>query len=225
VFESNRDRIRLILMDLTMPRMDGEEAYRALRGLGMLTPVILSSGFCEGDVLDHFRGKGIAGFLQKPYRLHLLAGAIRKALDQTCGLRTPDPRQPMVAAQDLDMGCPMLDQQHRRVIRAFNQLAEVLSPGGHLKEQERALACFIEVTLTHFGVEETLMESLAYPRTREHQACHVRLIIQINAVADQIHQGKLAFSTALLDFLESWLTHHTQDEDKRLAHYLKSRGH
>jgi hemerythrin-like metal-binding protein/PAS domain S-box-containing protein len=225
VFEANRDRIRLILMDLTMPRMDGEEAYRALRRLGLMTPVIITSGFAEGDVLDHFRGKGIAGFLQKPYRLHLLVRAVRKALDQVRDPLALEPRKPLVSPQELDMGLPLLDQQHRRVIGAFNQLAEVLGPGGQAMEQERALSSFTEVTLTHFGVEETLMESLGYPRTREHQECHVRLIVQINTLSDQIRQGQLAISSALLDFLESWLLHHTQDEDLRLAQFLKSRGH
>jgi hemerythrin-like metal-binding protein/PAS domain S-box-containing protein len=222
VFEANRDRIRLILMDLTMPRMNGEDAYRALRAHGMLVPVLLTSGFCEGDVLEHFHGKGIAGFLQKPYRLHLLALAVRQALDQG---RDLERRRPLVAAQDLDMGCAMLDQQHRRTIDAFNQLVQALSPGSQRKEQEKALGCLTEVTLTHFGVEETLMEHLGYPRAREHQACHVRLIHQINTVAERIRQGTLDFSPALLDFLESWLMHHTQEEDKRLAQFMKGRGH
>jgi hemerythrin-like metal-binding protein/PAS domain S-box-containing protein len=222
VYEANRDRIRLILMDLTMPRMNGEEAYRALRAHGMLVPVLLTSGFCEGHVLEHFHGKGIAGFLQKPYRLHLLALAVRRALDPA---QAREPRRTLVAAQDLDMGCAVLDQQHQRTIDAFNQLAGSLNPGSQRKEQEKALGNLIEVTLTHFGVEETLMERLSYPRTREHQACHVRLINQINTLSERIRQGTLDFSPALLDFLESWLMHHAQDEDKRLAQFLNSRGH
>ena len=225
VFESNRDRLRLILMDLTMPRMDGEEAYQALRNLGMLIPVILTSGFCEADVLDHFHGKGIAGFLQKPYRLRLLVLAVRKALDQTRGRPALDTRSPLSAAQDLDMGCSMLDQQHQRILAAFNQLAETFSASGQGREQEKALAALIEATLTHFGVEETLMESLAYPRAREHQACHARLIRQINAVAERIRLGTLSFSPSLLDFLESWIMHHSHDEDRRLAQFIKARGH
>ncbi|MDR3671529.1 MAG: bacteriohemerythrin [Holophaga sp.] len=222
VFEANRERIRLILMDLTMPRMNGEDAYRTLRAHGMLIPVLLTSGFCEGDVLEYFHGKGIAGFLQKPYRLHLLAQAVRKALDPAQG---EEPRKPLVAPPDLDMGYALLDQQHRRTIDAFNQLAGTLTPGSERKEQEKALANLTEVTLTHFGVEETLMERLGYPRTREHQASHVRLIHQINAVAERVRQRTLTFSPALLDFLESWLMHHTQDEDRRLAQFLKGQGH
>jgi len=228
LFEANRDRIRLVLMDLTMPRMDGEEAYRELRSRGMLTPVILTSGFCERDVLERFQGKGIAGFLQKPYRLHTLVQTTRKALGrevQPPGLWSAEPRTPLAAPQDLDLGCPMLDQQHRRLIEAFNRLVQVMGPDAQGKEQEKALACLKETALIHFGVEETLMESLAYPRTREHQTSHVRLIDQINTVNDRIRQGLLTFSPSLLDYLECWLVHHSQDEDRRLALFIKARGH
>ena len=227
VFEANRDRIRIILMDLTMPRMDGEAAYRELRRTGMLIPVILTSGFCAVDVLDHFQGKGIAGFLQKPYRLPALLREIRKALGREEPTLPPaaETRDNLVPVKDLDMGYALLDQQHRRLVSAFNHLAQSLSEGGQRKEQAEALASLTEVALTHFGVEETLMETLAYPRTREHQASHVRLISQINGVAERIRAGTLALSPALLDFLESWLVHHTQDEDKRLAQFLKAQGH
>jgi|GEM_PF-1004609 hemerythrin-like metal-binding protein/PAS domain S-box-containing protein len=228
IFEANRDRIRIILMDLTMPRMDGEAAYRELRRIGMLTPVILTSGFCARDVLDHFQGKGIAGFLQKPYRLHALVREVRKALgreDPASGLRSIETRPVLFAAKDLDLGYPLLDQQHRRLICAFNRLALSLGEDSQRKDQAEALASLTEVALTHFGVEETLMETLAYPRTREHQASHVRLISQINAVSDRLRQGTLSFSPALMDYLESWLVHHSQEDDKRLAQFLKAQGH
>jgi FixJ family two-component response regulator len=68
-------------MDLTMPRMGGEETYRELRHRGIRIPVILSSGFHEKDVLRRFRGQGLAGFLQKPYRYNVLIKMLREALE------------------------------------------------------------------------------------------------------------------------------------------------
>jgi hemerythrin len=69
------------------------------------------------------------------------------------------------------------------------------------------------------------MERLGYPRTREHQLSHVKLIRQINDVSDRIHRGTLNLSPAVMDFLESWLIHHMQDEDRRLAQFLRASGH
>ena len=62
VYEANRDRIVLALMDLTMPRMDGEEAYFRLRRSGAMIPIILTSGFAQDEVFRRFRGRGLAGF-------------------------------------------------------------------------------------------------------------------------------------------------------------------
>ena len=80
LFQEPVNRIDLILMDLTMPRMDGEEACRELGRRGAIVPVILSSGFNETDALKKFENLGLAGFIQKPFRLVALVELIRKVL-------------------------------------------------------------------------------------------------------------------------------------------------
>ena len=79
--EQRRDRIQLILMDLSMPRLNGEEAYRELRQRGILVPVILSSGFQEIEALKRFRGQGLAGFLQKPYKFNVITKMLRETME------------------------------------------------------------------------------------------------------------------------------------------------
>ena len=51
-----------------MPRMDGEACFQALRQIRGDIVVILSSGYNEQDLMDRFEGKGIDGFIQKPYK-------------------------------------------------------------------------------------------------------------------------------------------------------------
>ena len=80
LFQQHRERIRLILMDLTMPNMDGEEACRELRRLGAAVPVLLTSGFNETEALHRFQGLGLAGFIQKPFGLGRLVEVVHKAL-------------------------------------------------------------------------------------------------------------------------------------------------
>jgi PAS domain S-box-containing protein len=81
ILERQGEGIRLILMDLTMPKMDGVEAYLELRRRGVLVPVILTSGFHEREALRRFRGQGLAGFLQKPYKYSVLMKMVRASLE------------------------------------------------------------------------------------------------------------------------------------------------
>jgi CheY-like chemotaxis protein len=67
VFGAQGDDIVCVLLDLTMPHMDGEEAFRELRRICPDVSVILCSGYNEQDATQRFAGKGLTGFVQKPY--------------------------------------------------------------------------------------------------------------------------------------------------------------
>jgi PAS domain S-box-containing protein len=77
---TSRDDIAVVLLDLTMPHMDGEQCFRELRQLDPTVKVIMSSGFNEQEVTGKFIGKGLTGFIQKPYRLSTLKNTLREAL-------------------------------------------------------------------------------------------------------------------------------------------------
>ena len=75
------ETISLVLLDMTMPHMGGEEAYREMRILRPDLRVILSSGYNETDAMGRFTGKGLRGFLQKPYGPRDLLVKIQAALE------------------------------------------------------------------------------------------------------------------------------------------------
>ena len=66
------DAIDLVFMDLTMPRMDGRQAFQEIRRICPGVPVVLTSGYNEQESIQDFIGRGLAGFLQKPYTLKAL---------------------------------------------------------------------------------------------------------------------------------------------------------
>ncbi len=68
-YQARREEIALIIMDLTMPHMDGNEAFRELRRIDPDVKVIICSGFSEAEISQKFIGKGTVGFLQKPFQL------------------------------------------------------------------------------------------------------------------------------------------------------------
>lgn len=75
------DEVDLVLLDMAMPVMNGERAYAELRTIRKDIPVILSSGYGEEDTVERFAGKGLAGFIQKPYSPLDLIAAIRDILE------------------------------------------------------------------------------------------------------------------------------------------------
>ncbi|MBN1865656.1 response regulator [Candidatus Sumerlaeota bacterium] len=80
IYRENKDKIRLVLLDMTMPHMNGEEAFRELRLIDKNVRVLLSSGYNEQDATTRFAGKGLAGFIQKPYQTAALNEKLRQIL-------------------------------------------------------------------------------------------------------------------------------------------------
>jgi signal transduction histidine kinase len=68
-FEADPDGFDLVFMDLTMPRMNGHEAFSRMRALRPKLPIILCSGYSEQDIAQGFQDQACTGFLQKPYLL------------------------------------------------------------------------------------------------------------------------------------------------------------
>ncbi len=78
LFRQHHGDIRFVLMDLTMPHMDGEQAYREFRRITKEVKVIICSGYNQQEVAQKFVGKGLAGFLKKPYQFGELIKAIQQ---------------------------------------------------------------------------------------------------------------------------------------------------
>ncbi|GAB6907179.1 hypothetical protein JCM12296A_30160 [Desulfosarcina cetonica] len=81
VFEANKDRIDLIILDLIMPDLSGELVYDRVKALQPNVRVILSSGYSIEGQAETLLKKGCEGFIQKPYNLSQLAEKIRETLD------------------------------------------------------------------------------------------------------------------------------------------------
>ena len=72
----------LILLDLSMPFMDGEETFRRLRDINPNVAVLLSTGFMAQERVDRMLAAGMAGFLRKPHRPDELLARVQAVLDE-----------------------------------------------------------------------------------------------------------------------------------------------
>jgi DNA-binding NtrC family response regulator len=73
VFRERSTDIDLVLLDKTMPDLDGEETFRAMKAIQPDILAILTSGYQETEVTSDFVSNELAGFVQKPYLPEALA--------------------------------------------------------------------------------------------------------------------------------------------------------
>ncbi len=80
IFREHHSIVSVVLLDLKMPVMGGDEAFPLLHQINPDVPIILSSGFDEREVTQRFGDRKPAGFLQKPYTSQRLISAVAAVL-------------------------------------------------------------------------------------------------------------------------------------------------
>lgn len=79
-FRALAEEVDLVLLDLTMPRLNGAEAMLQIRKIRGTIPIVLSSGYNEVEATRRLVGKGNVEFLQKPYAVRELLELLRRIL-------------------------------------------------------------------------------------------------------------------------------------------------
>jgi PAS domain S-box-containing protein len=82
VFRRHAHEIALVILDLTMPKIDGEEAFHAIQAIRFDIPILLTSGFSETEAVNRLSLYDLAGFIRKPYTRDTFIGEIRRHLPE-----------------------------------------------------------------------------------------------------------------------------------------------
>jgi DNA-binding NtrC family response regulator len=85
IFAADPAGFRLVLLDLTMPHLDGNETLAELRRIRDDVPVVVMSGFSQHEVASQFSGWEIAGCLQKPFSYETLDETLFRATEVELG--------------------------------------------------------------------------------------------------------------------------------------------
>jgi CheY-like chemotaxis protein len=81
LFRSSPHTYDLVILDLTMPLLDGEETFHRLRDIRSDVPVILCAGFIQQEKLDRMMSSGLAGLLRKPVAPEEIVDHVRATLE------------------------------------------------------------------------------------------------------------------------------------------------
>ena len=79
-FSQAPNRFSLVLLDLAMPRFDGVQTITEIRRINPDIPVVLMTGYSEHEAMERFKGKGLTGFIQKPFDIPTLGQKLKNTL-------------------------------------------------------------------------------------------------------------------------------------------------
>jgi PAS domain S-box-containing protein len=80
LFRAHHQEIVCVVLDLTMPKMSGVEAFRELRRIDPNVRVVLTSGYTTEDMRHRFAGEAVFGFVQKPDSIETVLAELLKVL-------------------------------------------------------------------------------------------------------------------------------------------------
>ena len=80
VFKANQQNIRLVLLDMIMPEINGRECFERLKSICPEVKVVLASGFSKEEDIEMMKEKGLCGFIHKPYSLRELSCLLNRIL-------------------------------------------------------------------------------------------------------------------------------------------------
>jgi DNA-binding response OmpR family regulator len=80
LFKSSAEGYQLVILDLLMPGLSGEETFNRLRAIDLNLPVLIVSGFSSEHVVQRVLADGARDFIQKPFSIEVLSEKVRGCL-------------------------------------------------------------------------------------------------------------------------------------------------
>lgn len=123
--------------------------------------------------------------------------------------------------RDLEIGIPVIDGQHRRIVEYLNRLAEPRT-GTERAAVDDVIACLLDYTESHFAFEEALMDEVGYAAAPVHRETHRAFSARVARLRDGHEQGD-DVGDEVVDLLRHWLLHHIAHDDRDYVSTVKAR--
>jgi len=118
-----------------------------------------------------------------------------------------------------------IDEDHRILIRLFNDLANAMRQGKGKERLDQILMQLIGYTKLHFSREEKIMMAYKYGDYQAHKQIHDQLTEKVLQLYDQQKEEGFYLSVEVLFFLKNWLEEHILEKDMLLGAYLNKAGY
>jgi CheY-like chemotaxis protein len=81
LYKKNKGKIRLVILDMIMPGMNGSEVFEQLKKINPGVKVLLSSGYSLNGEAKRMIERGVRAFIQKPFTMASISQKVREILD------------------------------------------------------------------------------------------------------------------------------------------------
>ena len=124
-------------------------------------------------------------------------------------------------SDSLSVNDEVLDQQHKTILAAINQLHLALMESKSSEIIGKTLDDLFEYAINHFAEEERLFETLDYPGVEAHIAKHNEFSAKVLEFKEGLARGKMTLSMDVMEYLISWFLGHIQRVDQEYAKIVK----
>jgi hemerythrin len=125
--------------------------------------------------------------------------------------------------EEYEIGIKDIDAQHREIFSLMVELNDAI----HLQKPKEVLdgilESILETSQKHFAFEERLLKKNKYENLPSHQTLHTAFGNRVERLIDTFEEGT-NLSDHLADFLEEWLVHHIEGEDRKFVEFLHNKG-
>lgn len=121
-----------------------------------------------------------------------------------------------------EIGIPLVDAQHRRLVDLINELATVFTEGGKLPQVEALFTELMDYAVNHFADEERLMDQSPLPEFEKirHRRSHRGFVEKVQQLAQRDDLLQADVSEQVLEFLITWLVSHILGSDRKISRAL-----
>lgn len=126
--------------------------------------------------------------------------------------------------KDLETGNKLIDQQHKQLIEAINNLLEACSKGQGKANVDKTLSFLSDYVVKHFADEEQLQLKYSYPEYGDHRKYHNGFKKVVQDIVDQYNNdgATLSLVISVNAKIADWLINHIKKEDVKLAAHIRS---
>lgn len=123
----------------------------------------------------------------------------------------------------LAVGVSVIDDQHMELFSRFNRLLNALTHGNGKEELVNVVKFLEDYVVTHFGMEEKVMERYAYPAISAHKAQHSIFTTEFASFKKDLATSGFSRQLAIdiLEKMGEWLVNHVGETDRNLGKFLQ----